>query len=100
MTNPTLLGDIPLGAVAAAGVAAGNSHVCALVDGGRIKCWGLANFGQLGLGDAQNRGDEMNEMGDALPFVDLGTRDDGEPLLATAIVASGDTRARCSRPAA
>ena len=89
-TNPTLLDDILLGAVTVASIATGNSHACALIDGGRVKCWGLDNFGQLGLGDRENRGDEMNEMGDALPFVDLGTSDDGDPLRASAIVACGD----------
>ncbi len=29
-------------------------------------------YGQLGLGDTLNRGDEPNEMGEFLPAVDLG----------------------------
>jgi alpha-tubulin suppressor-like RCC1 family protein len=44
---------------------------CAAFDG-RVKCWGRNNRGQLGLGDTEHRGDEPGEMGDALPFVDLG----------------------------
>lgn len=39
----------------------------------RIKCWGLNNFGQLGYGNTNYRGDQTNEMGDSLPLVDLGT---------------------------
>ena len=45
---------------------------CAILDDDRLKCWGLNWFGQLGLGDTQNRGDNPGEMGDNLPYVDLG----------------------------
>ena len=51
---------------------AGSVHTCAVLDNGSVKCWGLNGFGQLGLGDAQNRGDQAGEMGDALAPVDLG----------------------------
>lgn len=44
---------------------------CARFRDGRVKCWGLGGAG-LGLGDTQTRGDDPGEMGDALPFVDLG----------------------------
>ena len=37
-----------------------------------MKCWGRNNYGELGLGDDDYRGDEPGEMGDNLPFVDLG----------------------------
>ena len=53
--------------------AVGFRHQCVLFGDGRIKCWGLNNLGQLGLGDTTNRGDKPGQMGDALPFVDLGT---------------------------
>jgi len=53
-------------------IAAGSGHTCALLGGGRIKCWGRNESGQLGIGDRESRGDDLDEMGDALPFVELG----------------------------
>merc|ERR1719361_2315145 len=46
-----------------------NSHSCALSTLDELKCWGSNEFGQLGLGDAANRGDGSNEMGDDLQDV-------------------------------
>ncbi len=53
-------------------IAAGEYHTCALLDNNTVKCWGFASNGQLGLGNRINKGDNSDEMGDALPTVDLG----------------------------
>jgi alpha-tubulin suppressor-like RCC1 family protein len=53
-------------------VAAGGGHACAILQDRSIKCWGSNDSGQLGLGDSLRRGMSPNEMGDALPKVDLG----------------------------
>ena len=50
----------------------GARHGCVILDDDGVKCWGSNQYGQLGLGDTQNRGDDPGEMGDALPYVDLG----------------------------
>ncbi|MEC8045373.1 MAG: putative Ig domain-containing protein, partial [Candidatus Thermoplasmatota archaeon] len=40
--------------------------------GDRMKCWGIGDMGQLGIGNTQDMGDEAGEMGEDLPFVDTG----------------------------
>ena len=54
-------------------IVAGGYHTCAILDNGTVKCWGDNVYGQLGLGDVNNRGDSTGEMGDSLATVDLGT---------------------------
>ena len=53
-------------------LAAGRDHNCAVaaIDG-RVKCWGAGSSGQLLHGSSDNMGDEPDEMGSFLPFVDL-----------------------------
>ena len=52
--------------------AMGHFSVCAILDNDKVKCWGRNGAGTLGLGDTNQRGDNAGEMGDALPYVDLG----------------------------
>ncbi|CAM9187175.1 unnamed protein product [Pylaiella littoralis] len=51
----------------------GQYNTCAVLDDGSLKCWGRNNYGMLGLGDTENRGEFVSDMGDNLPAVDLGT---------------------------
>ena len=49
------------------------SHSCIFSGTGSMKCWGRNDFGQLGYGDTNNRGDGGGEMGNNLDVVNLGT---------------------------
>jgi cysteine-rich repeat protein len=62
-------------------VTAGYAHTCALLNDETVQCWGYNNYGQLGLGNMNHRGDVVGEMGDNLPTVDLGA---GKTALALA----------------
>ena len=71
------VGDVDLGlddTVKVTQIAAGNGHTCALLDSGRVRCWG-GNYwyGQLGYGHRNNIGDDetLADVGD----VDLGLDD-------------------------
>jgi alpha-tubulin suppressor-like RCC1 family protein len=49
-------GYVNLGGVATK-IAAGANHTCALMDTGKVRCWGLNEHGQLGYGNTLNVGD-------------------------------------------
>ncbi len=53
-------------------ISAGDSHTCALLDNGSVKCWGAGANGRLGSGGADDLGDGSGEMGDSLISVSLG----------------------------
>ncbi|HZF50149.1 MAG TPA: DUF4215 domain-containing protein [Polyangiaceae bacterium] len=67
-------------------ITAGYYHACALLNDDSIKCWGYNAYGQLGLGDNKDRGDNMNEneMGDNLLAIDLGTDGEAQAIAAGA----------------
>ena len=64
-------------------IATGKKHVCAILDNDKVKCWGENHKGQLGLSDTNDRGDNENEMGDDLPYVDLGTDKTAKAVVAS-----------------
>lgn len=70
--NGGINGGVSGSRLRAIGITTGELHSCALLDNHRMKCWGDNGYGQLGYGDARSRGNSLEEMGDALPFVDLG----------------------------
>lgn len=51
-------------------VATGVYHTCALLVGGKIRCWGSNDRGQLGLGNMDSIGDD--ETANTAPLVELG----------------------------
>ncbi len=62
-------GYVNLGGIAVK-IAAGYEHTCALMDTGKVRCWGHNNFGQLGYGHTNNIGD--NELPFSEGDVDVG----------------------------
>ncbi|MBI2625923.1 hypothetical protein HYW68_02665, partial [Candidatus Parcubacteria bacterium] len=73
----TINGDGTGGPLLATKISAGSSYACAITSGGQkngqLKCWGYNSYGELGLGDTTNRGCAAAQIGDHLPFVNLGT---------------------------
>jgi cysteine-rich repeat protein len=64
-------------------LAAGRGHTCALLDTGKVRCWGFNAFGQLGYGNTNNIGD--NELPSSSGDVDLGSG-----VVVAQIAAGGD----------
>jgi len=89
-TTPDQLPAVDLGTAngAVTALSAAGAQTCALFENGRIKCWGDNTWGQLGLGDALNRGDQPGQMGDSLPVIELGSNAGGSPLKAVAVAAA------------
>ena len=55
-------------------IVAGETHTCAILDNDRVKCWG--KYAATGHGDLKTRGEVSSQMGDSLPYVDLGNQGD------------------------
>jgi alpha-tubulin suppressor-like RCC1 family protein len=53
-------------------VTVGFAHTCARLNDDTLKCWGNNSLGQLGVVPTASRGDDVGEMGDACPIMDLG----------------------------
>ena len=51
----------------------GWSHACVVTEQGMVKCWGNNSAGQLGIGNTEDMGDEVDEMDTDLPYLNLGT---------------------------
>lgn len=55
-TSIIAAGDVPIGGTVSQ-IAAGNSHTCALLSSGAVRCWGLGSDGRLGHNATTNIGD-------------------------------------------
>jgi alpha-tubulin suppressor-like RCC1 family protein len=56
--NPSEAGDVELGGLAAdLSQGSGGDHICALMQDGSVRCWGLNSVGELGLGHTDTIGD-------------------------------------------
>jgi alpha-tubulin suppressor-like RCC1 family protein len=72
ISDPEGLPAVDLNGAVPVSLQCGNSLTCAVLDDGKVKCWGINGDGQLGQGNTEAKGDEPNEMGNWLLPVDLG----------------------------
>ncbi len=66
-------------------IAVGDSHSCALLWNGAVRCWGEGSFGRLGLGDSESVGDSR----DNLPYLDVDFGFDDPTVTIEQITAGG-----------
>ena len=72
--NPNNIGDklpsLDLGLPALSLTTGTNTYsTCAILINHEIKCWGSGGSGTLGYGDLDSRGENLDDMGDNLPYV-------------------------------
>jgi alpha-tubulin suppressor-like RCC1 family protein len=67
--TPASAGDVDVGGQVTR-VSAGAYATCALLEGGRVRCWGHGENGELGLGNVEDIGDD--EAPGSVPFVNVG----------------------------
>jgi alpha-tubulin suppressor-like RCC1 family protein len=67
-------------------VVGGTGHACALIDDGRVKCFGDGENGELGNGSYESFGADRDHSGDNMLFAQLGTG-----RTATALAAHNET---------
>jgi alpha-tubulin suppressor-like RCC1 family protein len=72
--SPLSLGDVSVGGSVVQLSSSGSSHVCAVLGGGDLRCWGLGSSGQLGYGNIEDIGDD--ETPASVAPVDVG----GKPI--------------------
>ncbi len=81
--TPNTVGPVSLGAGRkATAIASGLAHTCAILDNGRVRCWGFGGDGRLGYGTADSIGD--TELPSTVGPVDLG------PGRTAVAIAAGD----------
>jgi Regulator of chromosome condensation (RCC1) repeat len=68
--TPDSAGDVPVGGRVVQ-IAAGGFHTCALLDTGKVRCWGDSQYGQLGYSSIQRVGDTETpaQVGDVKVFL-------------------------------
>ena len=72
-------------ALTAKAISSGDEHTCVLLTNNSIKCWGYGVTGILGQENGNMIGDDANEMGNNLAFINLGTDSSNNALTAKAI---------------
>ena len=62
-------------------ISAGHNTTCAILDNGRLSCWGFGSYGMLGSEGTNHLGDSADEVGEDMHILDLGQYPNGTPLL-------------------
>ena len=83
-TSNVVSGDGFTGAPKIVQLDAGYFHQCARFDHNKLKCWGYNVLGGLGKGTTSSLGNDANEMGSNLTYIDLGTNRTAKKVIAGA----------------